>query len=205
MKGKIPHLIVRCTLYTLFVFSFAVSCKPRIYSFIPSSQVITQDDSVQFTWDVRGKATLLFDQRNIARPNNDSLHVLEFTLVVKKGSHEAHQKVQISVVPKQTTDYLVFPVTSLNGDTLIASGVKDTMLWKGFSIASITSVNQRVLTVIHDDVQSVIEDTSTASIVWRGKPYSGTWIIKTLLTPAERNNHDLIPNRFQLKASIYKK
>jgi len=67
--------------------------------------VITKGDSVILNWKVKGKPTLLFDERKIFRPSSDSLKILEFTLSVQRDRKTKYIKRQVSVLPKESDSF----------------------------------------------------------------------------------------------------
>lgn len=186
----------------LFLVLIFYSCAPKITSFTASPAAITKGDSVMLNWKIKGTPTLMFDQRKISHPGNDSLEVLEFTLSVEKGKKEKHIKRQISVLPNESMDKVVLATTDVKGDTLIAGGIKDTALWSNFEVISVSSVSHRNLLVMHDNIQAALDSLGTTSNAWEGTPYAGTWKIMTPLTEAEKKDATIIPGQLEIKALI---
>lgn len=186
----------------LFLVLIFYSCAPKITSFTASPAAITKGDSVMLNWKIKGTPTLMFDQRKISHPGNDSLEVLEFTLSVEKGKKEKHIKRQISVLPNESMDKVVLATTDVKGDTLIAGGIKDTALWSNFEVISVSSTSRRNLFVMHDNIQATLDSLGTTSNAWEGTRYAGTWKIMTLLTEAEKKDATIIPGQLEIKALI---
>ncbi len=178
------------------------SCAPKITSFTASPATITNGDSVILNWKIKGKPTLMFDQRKIFHPGNDSLQVLEFTLSVEKGKKEKHLKRQVSVLQKESRDEVVLITTDLKGDTLIAEGIKDTALWSGFEVISVSNTSPRTLVVLHDNIQAALKSAGVASNVWEGTQYAGYWKIMTTLSEAEKEDSTTIPGQLEIKVLI---
>lgn len=200
MNLKISFITV--TSLWLFLILFFYSCAPKITSFTASPATITKGDSVMLKWKIKGTPTLMFDQRKIAHPGNDSLDVLEFTLSVQKGKKEKHIKRQVSMLPNQSMDLVVLATNELKGDTLIASGTKDSALWSGFEIVSVSSASHRTLIVIHNNIKTTLDSLGTSSSAWEGTQYGGAWKIMTLLTDAEKRDSAIIPGQLEIRAVI---
>ncbi len=186
----------------LFLVLIFYSCAPKITSFTASPASITKGDSVVLDWKIKGTPSLMFDQRKISRPGNDSIEVLEFTLSVEKGKKEKHIKRQISVLPNQSTDNVVLATNAVKGDTLIAGGIKDTALWSNFEVISVSSASHRNLLIMHDKIQAALDSLGTTSNALEGTRYAGAWKIMTLLTEAEKKNASIIPGQLEIKAII---
>ena len=144
----------------------------------------------------------MFDQRKIPHPPNDSLEILEFTLSVQKGKKEKYKKRQISVLPKESTDRVVLITTDLKGDTLIAEGIKDTVLWDNFQIISVSSLSSRPIVVIHENRRSELKSPGIPSDVWEGTQYAGAWKIMSVLTEAEKKDSTIIPGQLEISVLI---
>jgi len=187
-------------LFLVFI-SFFYSCAPKI-NFTASPAIITKGDSVLLNWKVKGKPTLMFDQRKISRPLNDSLEILEFTLSVQRGKKEKYIKRQVSILPKESTDQVTLITNEIKGDTLIASGIKDSTLWAGFEVISVSSLSGRPLIILHAGRESELKDSQIPSNLWEGTRYAGNWKIMALLTEAEKKDHSIIPNQLEIKVII---
>ncbi|MEO6838567.1 MAG: hypothetical protein ABI185_09260 [Ginsengibacter sp.] len=199
-RGQISSPL--CQLQWIFWLIIFYSCAPKITSFSALPPTITKGDSVTLNWKIKGKPTLVFDQRKIAHSGNDSLEVLEFTLWVEKNKKEKHINRQISVLTEESMDNLIFATTDLKGDTLFASGIKDTILWNNFEIISVSSASKRTLSVVHNNIQSQLDSSGVISNAWDGSKYSGRWKIMTILTDAEKKDSSIIPGQLEIKAII---
>ncbi len=164
--------------------------------------VISKGDSVFLNWKIKGQPTLMFDQRKIAHSSNDSLEILEFTLSVEKNGKVKYIKRQVSVLPAESSDRVTFSITGLQGDTLIADGIKDTLLWKNYEIVSLSTVTGRTLIISHAGTVAEIKKPGVSSDNWRGKPYAGYWKIMSILTEAEKKDNTIIPNSLEIQAII---
>jgi len=187
-------------LFLVFI-SFFYSCAPKI-NFTASPAIITKGDSVLLNWKVKGKPTLMFDQRKISHPPNDSMEILEFTLSVQRGKKEKYIKRQVSILPKESTDEVVLITNDIKGDTLIASGIKDSSLWADFEVISISSLSKRPLIILHAGRESELRDSEIPSNLLEGTHYAGSWKIMTLLSEAEKKDHSIIPDQLEIKVLI---
>jgi hypothetical protein len=189
----------------LFVFLLVIivaSCKPKIYSFSASPRIITNSDSVHLNWEVRGKPQIVFHQKKIRYFANDSLQLLQFSLVALKGSSRtAPRLLEIKVLPLLYRDILVFPVSGVHGDTLVAGGIKDS-LYEDFKIESMASMSGRKLLIEHGIYQTMLYDSGLRSKTFKDLDYSGPWKFQSLLTPEEKANSKLIPDQFMISVFI---
>jgi hypothetical protein len=186
----------------LLLFITINACKPEIYSFTASPKIITDRDSVHLHWSIRGNPELTFHQKKIPYSDGDSLQLLQFTLVAEKGgSRSAPRLLELSVLPLLYRDLFVLPVTGRHGDTLVATGTRDS-LYLDFQVESMTSVTGRKILVEHNTYQTMLYDSVTRSKTFRGVDYYGKWKFQSLLTPAEKENPKLIPNQFVIAVYI---
>jgi hypothetical protein len=192
-----------CKRLLVLLLTFTVAtCKPKIYSFSASPRIITHADSVHLNWVVRGKPQMIFHQKKILYFANDSLQLLQFTLVAAKGSSRtAPRLLEIKVLPLLYRDILVFPVSGLHGDTLVAGGIKDS-LYEDFNIESMASMSSRKLLVEHGIYQTMLYDSGLRSKAFKNLDYSGPWKFQSLLTPEEKANPKLIPDQFMISVFI---
>jgi hypothetical protein len=195
--------MISCRRLCVFLLMIAVaSCKPKIYSFSASPRIITNSDSVHLNWVVRGKPQMTFHQKKIRYFASDSLQLLQFTLVVVKGSSRtAPRLLEIKVLPLLYRDILVFPVSGLHGDTLVASGIKDS-LYQDFKIESMASMSSRKMLVEHGVYQTMLYDSNVRAKTFKDLDYSGPWKFQSLLTPEEKANSKLIPDQFMISVFI---
>lgn len=179
------------------------ACGPSIKSFTADAITVTSKDSVRFNWDITGTPTLLFHEE----PVTDSLepHYLEFKLVVKKGKDEVSRPIEIIVLPKQSSNLIVFS-TTLSGDTLVAADEKNPERWGNrFEIQSIASACNRKLTVSHAAINAEVDELGTLTTAFAGTPVEGPWSFKSLMTEAEKADHTLAPETLRIKINIQRK
>ena len=182
------------------------SCRPKIFSFTASPKTVSSKDSVILSWKVRGKPSMRFDQLRIANPPGDSLHLLQFSLVVEKGNKKpAHQTQSVTVLPGLSMQLMPVRIIAISGDSLVAKGITDTLLWRNYFVYSVTGNENRPLVVTHNNITDLLPDSVTESFAWKQLPYSGEWEVKTQLTKPEKDDHSKIPDRIVLKVMIHKK
>ncbi|MEP7141799.1 MAG: hypothetical protein ABI707_02955 [Ferruginibacter sp.] len=184
---------------------FPGACKPVIKSFkvtthdTTETRKITADDTLKVNWDIKGKPTLLVNER---ASTDSGVRILEMKLVVEKGGKEANQVVQVELLPKNSTTSITFP-TKLRGDTLVADDHKNSGVWGDrFEILSVSNASNRLLTVTHANRTALLDQSGTASNAFDGTPVEGRWIFMSLLTPAEIADHSLLPERLQINTTI---
>ena len=109
---------------------------------------------------------------------------------------------QVVMLPKQSSNEIVFR-TSLRGDTLIAEGDKNIQRWgNNFSIISVASGYGRLLSVKHAGKTAELDKTGTPSSDLKDTPIEGHWIIRSLLSNAEKNDHTTAPETLRILSTI---
>jgi hypothetical protein len=181
-----------------------ISCGPAIHSFQVDQQTITAADSIKVNWDVSGKPTLLIHENEA-----DTIHPksLELTLVVQKNDKVKRDFIQVIVLPRESVDTIVFPITALHGDTLIASGEKNKARWGDhFELTAVTSASGRPLLVRHGGKTAVLDRQNPDTVTFRGMANSGPWEIRSLQTDAEKKDPATTPPTLRLRTNLlYKK
>lgn len=188
---------------------FLYSCSPSINHFDVSERTVTSEDSVLVTWDVGGKASLIFHERPILdsegiQPVSESSKFLEYTLVASKSGKEKRQTIQVVLLPSEASDSIIFKnVLSENGDTLIAIGEKNLRRWGNhFRIVNVGSASSRTLFVSHEGEETKLSANGTSSAFFAGRSISGSWRICSLVTSQERANPSLLPEFLRLNVTI---
>jgi hypothetical protein len=188
-----------------------VSCGPSIHAFKVDAQTVTAADSIKVNWEVSGKPTLLIHE-NVAGGGNGGGSktggpelYLELTLVAQKNGKEARQFIQVVVLPPESVDTIVFVVSALHGDTLIAAGEKNITRWGDhFLLGDVASASGRPLLITHAGKTALVQDVD--SVTFRGVSNSGPWEIRSLLTDAEKRDPTIAPATLRLRTKLlYKK
>lgn len=188
---------------------FLYSCSPSINHFDVSERTVTSEDSVLVTWEVRGKASLIFHERPILdsagiQPVSESSKFLEYTLVASKSGKEKRQTIQVVLLPSEASDSIIFKnVLSENGDTLIAIGEKNLRRWGNhFRIVNVGSTSSRTLFISHEGKETKLSANGTSSAFFAGTSIGGSWRICSLVTSQERANPSLLPEFLRLNVTI---
>ena len=184
------------------------SCEPVINSFSVSPRTIIADDSLKINYKIKGNPTLIVHERLIPEDSENAgasglpLKYLEFTLVVQKGKKETRRFVQVVVLPKETTNEIVFP-TYLHGDTLIAAGEKNAERWGDkFSILTVTSGSGRQLLVKHANRSSRLDKNGVICTDFKGTLVEGRWEIRSILTEGEKKDMSSAPSTLRIIATL---
>jgi hypothetical protein len=209
-----PCLIRPVSSLLLFSLTF-VACGPAIHSFQVDQQTITAADSVKVNWEVSGKPTLLIHEQEAAGGANTGPGTaeaggekfLELTLVAQKNGKEKRQFIQVIVLPRESVDTIVFPISMLHGDTLIAAGEKNSGRWGDhFQLISVESASGRPLLVQHGGKTALLDGQNPDTTSFRGMANSGNWEIRSLLTDMEKNDPSKTPPTLRLRTHLlYKK
>jgi hypothetical protein len=190
------------TTCVVLLVSVIVSCNPKINSFSSNPKIVTENDSVRLSWNVSGTPGLTYHQKKVRYLGNDSVQLLQFILVSTEGSRvSSPQTLEIPVLPNMYRDVMIFPVVSRHGDTLMASGTRDSV-YNDFKIESMASVNNRKMLVQHGVYQTMLYDSSKRSKSLQGLDFAGPWILQSLLTPAEKENPKLVPDQLMIAVFI---
>lgn len=160
---------------------------------------MTAEDTLHVSWDVKGKPTLLVHETEL--PNSGG-KVLELKLVVEKNGKEANRIIQVEKLAANTATSITF-TTQLHGDTLVAEDEKNPGVWGDrFEILSVSNASGRPLTVLHANRSAVLGKAGNASAAFTGTPVEGKWTFTSLLTPAEKADHSLLPERLQINVTL---
>ncbi len=187
---------MRPSLCLLFLLIFALpACKPKVLYFIAAPRIVSAKDSVRLSWRTRGKAEMIFYQSRITNPPGDSANMLDFLLVARKGEQtSAPYKQTVRLVSPQTRDVLSFSLTGREGDTIIATGTKDTTLYRGFAIVAMAGLMHRPIFAEHNGRTVLLPDSGITVTTMADLPYDGVWTLRTILTTREKSDRTLIPN-----------
>lgn len=160
---------------------------------------MTADDTLKVSWDVKGKPSLLLHETEL--PDSGG-KLMEMKLVVEKGSKQVNQVIQVEVLPKKTTTSITFS-TELRGDTLVAEDDKNPGVWGDrFEIFTVSNASKRPLIVWHSNRSFLLNKNASPSNAFAGTPLEGRWTFKSLLTPAEKADHSLLPESLQINTTI---
>jgi len=134
--------------------------------------------------------------------NASGMYFKEFTLVVQKNKKEVKRKKQITVLPRESKDVIIFN-TILNGDTLIAKGISNPELWNNkFQVSSVASASGRLIFAMHENKTAILNALGTFSKAFEGTRVSGYWELKSLLTPEEKKDMSLAPATLRINITI---
>jgi hypothetical protein len=165
-------------------------------------KMITLNDSVTFNWKIRGASTLLFSIENADDDENPGKEYLSYKLVASKGHKEAFSTIELTLLNDTSIDYI--PINTVrHGDSAVAIGTKDTLLWGDkFILSKISSNSKRAITVTHFSRSVELDAAGNESSAFSGLANSGPWEIRTLLSPEEIKDTALIPSRLVIKTII---
>ena len=206
MRLKINYresILFRPEYFAVWLIFLCFSCAPKIIKFDVTPLTISKDDSVFVTWKVRGKPILIeHDKTPLDSSNPTGMYFKEFTLVAQKNNKEAKQKKQVTVLPAESKDVIIFN-TILNGDTLIAKGISNPELWNNnFQVSSIASASGRPIFAMHENKTAVLNASGIFSGAFEGTPVSGYWELKSLLTPKEKKDMSLAPATLRINITV---
>jgi hypothetical protein len=137
------------------------------------------------------------------QPDANAAEILRYVaLVATLRGKETDSVVQVEVRVDSATDHIAF-TPSLVGDSLVASGINDTVRWDGvFSILTVAAGSARSLTVTHAGVTRVLTPGEPPDTAFRGSPVGGDWSINSPLTQDEKDDHSLIPRFLRITITI---
>ena len=193
-----------------------VFLKVQDYNYPGAGSAALPDVTLLFTRDGVATPIVLHAGGGIqlALPARDSLLILKqpdanaaemlryLALVATLRGKETDSVVQVEVRADAATDQIAF-APSLVGDSLVASGINDTVRWGGvFSILSVAAGSTRSLTVTHAGVTRVLTPGEQADTTFRGSPIGGYWSINSPLTADEKDDHSLVPRFLRVTITI---
>jgi hypothetical protein len=174
----------------------ACSCGPQIYAFRVEPNVIGPDDSIYVTWKVRGKPTLSIHDEHLGADTTYRI----VTLTASSHGKEVYRDSMVTVFNTGDLNQIVFS-TTLSGDTLVAKGIKNVARWGDlFVVGSVSNPSARTLRVIHAGKSAA--NLQKANDTFSGTPVSGSWEIRSLLTPAEKANLKLAPAKLSILITL---
>jgi hypothetical protein len=137
------------------------------------------------------------------QPDANAADILRYiALVATLRGKETDSVVQVEVRVDSAIDQIAF-TPSLVGDSLVASGINDTVRWGGaFSILTVAAGSTRSLTVSHGGITGVLTPGQQPDTAFRGSPIGGQWSINSPLTPDEKDDHSLIPRFLRITITI---
>jgi hypothetical protein len=180
------------------------SCGPKVFYLIARPcTTITKDDSVRFSWKVRGTPTLLSYQEDAGDPENPGKRYEYYKLVAKKGKKDsAFPVLGLTILPDTSVDYILIN-TVRTGDSAVAKATRDTLVWgRKFTLDRVASASGRSLTVIHLGNTAELDGAGQFSTAFKGLPNSGPWEFRIQLTEAEKKDSSRIPGRLMVKTII---
>jgi hypothetical protein len=179
---------------------FIGGCGPKIYNFDVAQSSICEGDSIKVTWDMRGTPTMLINFVEDSSQTGNKPKTVWLTLV--GGDNDDVRRKEIMVYPQHGLDSVAF-ITSLQSDTLIASGTKDPDRWGDrFEILTVASGSGRPLSVRHAGRSVELDAGGTPSTGLEGTPYEGDWDLRSIITSAERQQPATTPNWLIVRATI---
>lgn len=180
------------------------ACGPKVMSFKASPcTTITREDSIRFSWQVRGKTQLTFHAEDVGDDGNPGKTYLMYKLVASKGGKEAASpNLGVTLVSDTVIDN-IFINTKRVGDSVVASDSKDTLVWgTHFQLQTVASLSSRPVTVVHGGRIVELDAGGDVSTGLQGLVNSGPWVIRSLLTGEEKRDTTLIPGRLMLKTVV---
>jgi hypothetical protein len=204
------------TVYVRWAARGKVFLKVQDYNYPGTGSAALPDVTLVFTRD--GVTTPIVLRPNsgiqLALPARDSLTIQKqpdanaadilryIALVATLRGKETDSVVQVEVRVDSATDQIAF-TPSLVGDSLVASGINDTVRWGGvFSLLTVAAGSARSLTVSHGGVTEVLTPGQQPDTAFRGSPIAGAWSINSALTQDEKDDHSVIPRFLRITITI---
>jgi hypothetical protein len=196
----------RLLVFLICTLCISIGCGPKVISFsVRPSLTITNRDSVKFNWKIRGTPTLLFYAEDAGDDENPGKQFLTYKLVAHKGNNYPFSTIALTLVMDTSVDYIRIN-TIRHGDSAVAIGIKDTLLWgTQFMVGSIASNSKRSVSLRHLGKTTQLNAQGDQSAAFAGLTYSGPWEIRTLLSDAEKKDSSLIPPKLSIKAIVIHK
>lgn len=146
---------------------------------------------------------MTFHAEDARDDENPGKTYLMYKLVASKGGKEAASpNLGVTLVSDTVIDN-IFIDTKKVRDSVVASDSKDTLVWgTHFLLQTVASLSRRPVTVVHGGRIVELDAMGDTSRGLQGLVNSGPWVIRSLLTDAEKRDTTLIPGRLVLKTVV---
>lgn len=189
--GK-PKGIYIFIVFISIIISYSFSCTPKIYSFGPDNDTISDGDTIKLNWRTRGRPMLLVHEKKESDdPANisENERLIEFILKFKNSSKYSIK--QVTITSNQIKDTLYFNHTNIVGDTMFA--ISQALPQNLFLINKVTSVMDRIIFVWHRGKMITLPENGSQSTELNTTSIGGEWKVGTLLTRMELSEPKLRP------------
>jgi hypothetical protein len=173
------------------------SCGPKIYNFQVESKVVTATDSIRVHWRTRGKSTLLIHEKFKA-VQNDSIKIVELTLVTEKSNKLVRRFLQVEVREDQLVDSIIFSTQVESDSVIVAKGMKSADRWNKYQVLSVTNPSARPLLVKHSGRQFLLKPLATSTEAFNSTPVAGDWEFRSTITEAEKRDPSKLPSTLKI-------
>lgn len=125
------------------------------------------------------------------------------TLSAGRGSEEDEKQVELVQLRSNGAEPIVFSTNRLEGDDVIASGMKNPELWaEHVLVVSLTSCDHRSIQVRHAGRTAMLPAAGTASQGLAGTPLAGAWELRSTLSSDELRNPAIRPKQLEILANF---
>jgi hypothetical protein len=124
------------------------------------------------------------------------------TLVASSHEKDSLRTIEVAVRPDTAGDEVIFR-TALRGDTLVGGGINNPLRWGDeYDILTVADTSNRPIEVVHAHISRVLHREDPPDGSFKGTPVTGNWVLRTYLTPADKNNPGALPNTLEILITI---
>ena len=189
---------VKWGIYVALALFVLHACKPVIRSFLVTPLTITDTQKVFLNWDIKGTGHIEFNEHKSV----DSIDLLQFTLLVKRGMQEARKSIEVMKLKSIDTIDVAFETIRRQGDTIEANGENNVERFKNFKVVTVLSAMNRVLLISHEGREADLSPDGQPSSIFAGTLAGGCWNFRTKLTQKEILDSSIIPPQLSIKIVI---
>ncbi len=181
------------------------ACSPSIKRFDITPQVVCEDGTAVMEWQASG-ALAISVRPELSTPAAECTAVgretTAFTLVAQRCGKEALRRVELVELHAGAAEPVVLRTSAIEGGDVVARGDKNVELWgERVEVSSIAACAHRDITVQHAGMSaSLPADGAPVSVA--STTLSGSWELRSPLSPAEQGDPTLRPKTLAILATV---
>ncbi len=126
-----------------------------------------------------------------------------FDLVAEKHGKEVAKQIEVIQLRDGSSEPVIFPTSRLEGAEVVASGDKNRALWTDHvRVETVASCQERAIQVEHSGKIALLAANGSPSDALAGTALTGSWELRSSLSPAEQANPRLRPKQLEILATL---
>lgn len=180
---------------------------PSINRFAVSPQVLCEGQTAVARWDVNGEPALAFSVEPAPTARGSCAakgrETFGFDLVAEKHGKEVAKQIEVIQLRDGSSEPVIFPTSRLEGADVVASGDKNRALWTDHvRVETVASCQDRAIRVEHSGKTALLAAKGSPSDALAGTALTGSWELRSSLSPAEQANPRLRPKQLEILATL---